>query len=650
MKPWMRTFLAGVTAVLLTAAGIPVNTAAEELRFPEPAESAVFTAPALVTVIDTQAELDTLSAVLPDTAVFRLNDAGEAVLADGTVIGTAAETAALCGTVIPAFETDSDAAVQAAVNALKDADIKDYFVISEDPAVLRTAIDFSIWSRTVLRVTEQYKTEDGYDLMKVRGDANAAGCHVVILPEEISDRYHADYLQRRLIGVWTVAPEADYGNMAAILSGGNGILTEEIAGAKEALAGNFEANTMTRAVLIIGHRGMPGTYPENTLEGSLYAVEAGADIVENDIYITRDGVIVAMHDGDISRTTNGAGNIEDFTLEELKAFDVDTHPAYSGWKIPTLEEYFIEWKKLGKDKQLFVEIKSEKKELIDEFVRLVKEYDIADQVSVITFSQEQIRRLREAFPEMSVGYLTSGVVNNDFPSVFKSILRSVQKLETTYNHNLDGITADYVRQLNIHGITHWPWTYRDSMQFIQHFLTGINGMTTDYANWVGETVKYCCIGEGLADTSLTIEEGETLENVFRTVKYNGNEAPGGDVRIVSGGEYLTADGNTITGTAVGEAYIYANCKSSVITKPMRATSGLIKVNIVPKSEDAALIEEEIPVEEVSLNETEPAETAADAVMAEVLEPEKEIAVVPAAIGIGIFAVAGVVGILIWKRR
>ena len=648
MKQWMRTLLAGMMAVFFAAA-MPVTAAAEELRFPEPAESNVFTAPALVTTVDTQAELDALSVTLPDTAVFSVSDAGEAVLADGTVVGTAAETAALCGTVIPAFEVSSEAAVQAAVNGLKDADIKDYFVISDDPAILRTAIDLSIWSRTVLRVTDCYKTEDGYDLMKIRGDANAAGCHVVILPEEISDRYHADYLQRRLVGVWTIAPDADYGNMAAILSGGNGILTEDIAGAKAALAGNFDANTMTRAVLIVGHRGMPGTYPENTLEGSLYAIEAGADIVENDIYITRDGVIVAMHDGDISRTTNGAGNAEDFTLEELKAFEVDTHPAYSGWKIPTLEEYFIEWKKLGKDKQLFIEIKSGKSELIDEFVRLVKEYDIADQVSVITFSQDQILRLREAFPEMSVGFLTSGVVNDDFPTVFKNILRSVQKLETTYNHNLDGITADYVRQLNIHGITHWPWTYRDSSQFIQHFLTGINGMTTDYSNWIGETVKYCCVGEGLADTSLTIEEGETLENVFRTVKYNGNEAPGGEIRIVSGGESLTADGNTITGTAAGEAYIYANYKSSIITKPMRATSGLIKVTVLPKSEEAAAVEEPATEEPPEMT-AEPAETAAETVTAEVLEPEKGIAVVPAAIGIGIAAVIGVVGILLWKRR
>ena len=93
MKQWMRTLLAGTMAVFFAAA-MPVTAAAEELRFPEPAESNVFTAPALITVVDTQAELDALSVTLPDTAVFRINDAGEAVLADGSVIGTAAEAAA----------------------------------------------------------------------------------------------------------------------------------------------------------------------------------------------------------------------------------------------------------------------------------------------------------------------------------------------------------------------------------------------------------------------------------------------------------------------------------------------------------------------------------------------------------------------------
>ena len=608
MKLTHRIF-SGVLAALLTLT-LPVTAAAADIRFPEIAESNVFTAPALITEIDTQAELDALASTLPATAVFTADDRGDLLFSDGTVAGTPSEISALCGSIIPAFEVSTEASLTSLTDKLDIAEIKDFFIVSENPDLLRAAIDKSIWCRTVLRVNDTFKTADGsYDLMKIRGTANSAGCHVVILPEEISDRYHADYLQRRLIGVWTTAPAAEYGNMAAILSGGNGIITKDISGAKTALTENFEKNTMTRQVLIVGHRGMPGSYPENTIEGSLFAIEAGADIVENDIYITKDGVIVIMHDGDISRTTNGAGNIESFTLAQLKEFLVDTHSAYTDWHIPTLEEYFIEWKKLDKDKQLFVEIKSGKPELITEFVRLVKEYDIADQVNVITFSQDQIVRLREAFPEMSVGFLTSGLVSGTSEQVFKSIIRSVQKLETTFNHNLDGIDKNYFEQLNAHGITQWPWTYRDQNQFIKHFLTGINGMTTDYSNWIGDTVKYCYIGDSLQTTELTLTEGETLENVFRTMTYSGTDKAAGDIRIVSG-DCVTADGNTLTAVSAGEAYIYATYTTAVITKPIRTVSDLIKVTVNPKPAETPA--EEAPAEapaEPAVPET-PADTTA----------------------------------------
>lgn len=605
MKLTSRIF-SGVLAALLTLT-IPVTAAAADIRFPEIAESNVFTAPALITEIDTKAELDALASTLPATAVFTADDRGDLLFSDGSIAGTPDEISALCGNIIPAFEVSTEAALISVVDKLDIAGVKDFFIISESPELLRTALDKSVWCRTVLRVTDTFKTADGtYDLMKIRGTANTVGCHVVILPEEISDRYHTDYLQRRLVGVWTTAPDTEYGNMAAILSGGNGMITKDVTGAKTALSENFDKNTMTRQILIVGHRGMPGSYPENTLEGSLFAVEAGADIVENDIYITKDGVIVVMHDGDISRTTNGAGNVESFTLAELKEFLVDTHSAHTDWRIPTLEEYFVEWKKYDKDKQLFVEIKSGKPELITEFVRLVKEYDIADQVSVITFSQEQIGRLREAFPEMSVGFLTSGLVTGTNEQVFKSIIRSVQKLETTFNHNLDGIDKTYVTQLNAHGITHWPWTYRDQGQFIQHFLTGINGMTTDYSNWIGDTVKYCYTGEGLQTTELTLTEGETLENVFRTMTYSGTDKAAGEIRIVSGG-CITAEGNTLTATAPGEAYIFASYKTAIVTKPLRAVSDLIKVTVNPKPA------EEVPAATETVDDGSPADsTEADA--------------------------------------
>lgn len=611
----LASVMLGTLAFSASAAGIKIQS---EL------ETNVFTAPTLVTEINTAEQLDSIGTISPDTAIFKVNGEGKAVLEDGTVVGSAAEVDSLIGNTIPAFEVTTADELNALLADLSG--INDLFIVSEDTSLLDTAITENVWCRTVLRVNDSYKNDDGeYDLMKIRGDANSVGCHVVILPEEISDKYHADYLERRLIGVWTTAPDTEYGNMSAILSGANGIVTSDISGAKTDLAENFEKNTMTRQVYIIGHRGMPGSYPENTIEGSLYAIEAGADIVENDIYITKDGVLVIMHDSDISRTTNGEGNIEGYTLEELKQFIVDTDSKYKDWEIPTLEEYFIEWKKMDSSKQLFVEIKSGKAELIDEFIRLVNEYEIADQVSVITFSQEQINRLHEAFPEMSIGYLTSGIINDNDQATYKSIIRTVQKFETTFNHNSDGVDNEHVRIMNAHGITHWPWTYNEQGTFMKHFLTGINGMTTNYANWVSDTVKYCFVGDGLETTEINIGAGQTLEDVFGTMTYSGEVGSDAVIQIVSGGENLTADGNSLTGVSVGEAYVYATCKTTVISKPIRATSGLIKVNIteefveVAEKSEAASVEDEV-IEEVTdtVEEEITAETEA------VTEPETEV--------------------------
>ncbi len=605
----------------------------------EIADSNVFTAPTLVTMVEDQADADALAKDLPNTAIFKADDSGN------TLLGTASETAVFCGNVIPAFEVATEAAVKATVANLEKSKIIDYFIVAEDTKLLDLAIGESTWARTVLRVNDTYKTADGYDLMKIRGDANAVGCHVVILPEEISDRSHADYLQRRLIGVWTTAPATEYGVMKGILSGGNGLVTQDIPAAKDALKNNFETNTMTRQILVVGHRGMPSKYPENTVEGSLYAIEAGADIVENDVDITRDGVIVAMHDSSIDRTTNGRGNVASMTLEKLKGYTVN---GSEDWKIPTLEEYFIEWKKLDPEKQLFVEIKSGDARLIDEFVRLVEQYDIADQVNVITFSQDQQKRLHEAFSEMSIGHLTSGILNGNTEQNLKTIIRTVQKLEGTFNHNTDGITEEYFDQLNAHGITHWPWTYNDQGRFVKDFLIGINGMTTDYAHWVSDTVKYCYTGEGLAATEITLTEGETLTDVFRTMQYDGTNAAGGEIRIVSGGDVVTAEGNTLTATAPGEAYVYASAKTTVGGKSISATSDLIKVTVQANPDKAAEAETEAPVGETPAEE-ETAETVA--VMADAGE-KGTAGTAPAAVfvfaGIAVAAVIG--GVFVFRRK
>ncbi len=88
-----------------------------------------------------------------------------------------------------------------------------------------------------------------------------------------------------------------------------------------------------RRVLRIAHRGASAHAPENTLAAVAKAAELGADVVEVDVQATADGVLVAIHDPDLSRTTNGSGSVYTHTLDAVKQLD-----AGGGEPIPTIEE------------------------------------------------------------------------------------------------------------------------------------------------------------------------------------------------------------------------------------------------------------------------------------------------------------------------
>ena len=85
--------------------------------------------------------------------------------------------------------------------------------------------------------------------------------------------------------------------------------------------------------LVIGHRGAMGHCPENTLLSFERAAELGADWVELDVHLSRDGGLVVIHDETLDRTTSGSGRVADHTLEELQQLD-----AGQGQRIPTLDE------------------------------------------------------------------------------------------------------------------------------------------------------------------------------------------------------------------------------------------------------------------------------------------------------------------------
>ncbi len=84
--------------------------------------------------------------------------------------------------------------------------------------------------------------------------------------------------------------------------------------------------------LVGAHRGASHYYPENTMLSFKKALELGADYVELDVHLTKDEVPVVMHDSKLERTTNGKGNIRDYTIDELKQLEAGLEMNFPGWK------------------------------------------------------------------------------------------------------------------------------------------------------------------------------------------------------------------------------------------------------------------------------------------------------------------------------
>jgi len=101
-------------------------------------------------------------------------------------------------------------------------------------------------------------------------------------------------------------------------------------------------NPNDKKILVAAHRGDWRNAPENSLEAYKRAIEMGVDIIEVDLNITRDGVLVIMHDPTIDRTTDGRGKPSDYTLEQLKKFHLRDGLRVPGkLSIPTLEEVML---------------------------------------------------------------------------------------------------------------------------------------------------------------------------------------------------------------------------------------------------------------------------------------------------------------------
>lgn len=273
--------------------------------------------------------------------------------------------------------------------------------------------------------------------------------------------------------------------------------------------------------IILAHQGGEKEWPSNTILAFKQAQNVGSDVLDTDLHMTRDKVLVLIHDTTVDRTTNGSGAVAEMTWQELEGLDAayyftkdqKTFP----WRgkdvgIPRLTdvlEAFPDWK-------IQIEVKQAPLETAQVLAEVLKQYRAEDRVLLSCFDEEMMREIRTHCPE---------VATSATPSEIRSfILASRLRLESLLSPNysclqipleFDSYTLVNKRTVEAahnRGVYVLPWTI-DSDEDVESCRTaGADGFNTNYptrmeefrANWVlsgiSRSVVVCgnlALGSGL---------------------------------------------------------------------------------------------------------------------------------------------------------
>lgn len=229
---------------------------------------------------------------------------------------------------------------------------------------------------------------------------------------------------------------------------------------------------------IFAHRGFKGIYPENTMIAFEHALHSGADGIELDVQLTKDGRLAVIHDEKLNRTTNLKGLVKDHTYGELKAGDA-SHSFYEetgAVSIPILEEVlelvapssFIINIELKNSIYRYPGIEEKVKEQIEHF-------QIEDRVLVSSFHHGSLALFHKLMPHIELAVLTMDVIHQ--PEMY---LKTIPARGYHPNIKGAGVTKEVVSALHEANQVIRPFTVNSEKQMQKMFSLGVDGIFTDF--------------------------------------------------------------------------------------------------------------------------------------------------------------------------
>ena len=284
-------------------------------------------------------------------------------------------------------------------------------------------------------------------------------------------------------------------------------------------------------VLNIGHRGASGYAPEHTIPSYDLALRLGADYIEQDLQMTRDGVLVILHDDTLDRTARGpkrdcTGPVITKTLAQIKTCDVGSwfnetypqyaRPEYGGLKIPTLEEVF---QRYGSNTNYYIETKNPEAApgMEEELLRLMDEYGLRTpaaerwRVLIQSFSPASLRKIHALDPSLPLIQLydeeTSEVIRANLDTA-RAYAVGVGPSKGDVDRQL--VDAAHARCLCVH-----PYTADEKQEMRALIDLGVDGMFTNFPDRLEEA-----LGKSATDSKAAAQRAAEASAARRT-KHSG---------------------------------------------------------------------------------------------------------------------------------
>jgi glycerophosphoryl diester phosphodiesterase len=228
-------------------------------------------------------------------------------------------------------------------------------------------------------------------------------------------------------------------------------------------------------MIIIGHRGVAGRFPENTFSSINAAIELGLEWIEVDIQPTKDGILVVCHDHTVNRCSNGKGRVDELTLEELRKLNF-AHRFNSSMPpqtIMTLNELLC----LADDRgiKLNLEVKVDKHDAHSVCQLLSKELlklnVSTENILLSSFDHQVIRELHQQLPQFPLAVLTERLRKKD-----RALLKEVSAVGCNLNHVWTN--QSQVESLKADGYQVWCYTVNNPNR-LKH-LKNLDGLFSDF--------------------------------------------------------------------------------------------------------------------------------------------------------------------------